>query len=88
MTGAGCIFRDQLDASPIEGGDDLGQSIDHASHVPFARLHALDRRQRHARQIGQRLLVNAKQSAAGAHASAPPMRPASCSSWGITPEIL
>src|SRR3546814_6107562 len=49
--GAGAVLADQLDAGHFDRRDHLAQRINDAAHVSGARFHALDRRQRHARQL-------------------------------------
>src|SRR5580704_17642577 len=51
------IGADELDTRGVEGLDHLRERVDDASYVAFARLHPLDRRQRHARQLGKLPLV-------------------------------
>src|SRR4029078_4921173 len=58
---------DELDPCAIEGGDDFGQSVDHPAHGAFTGLHALNRRQRNSRKIGQCLLVDPQQRPPGPH---------------------
>src|SRR5579885_995360 len=65
--GARRIVADELDPGPLEGLDHLGERVDDATHGALARLHPLDRRPRHARQLRQLPLVDAEESVSGAH---------------------
>jgi hypothetical protein len=63
---AASVFANQFDTGGFEGGHDLDQGVDIAADVAVARLHPLDRRQGNARALGERLLVQANQSASRA----------------------
>ena len=66
---AGGILSDQLDPCPLEGLDDLCQSVDDPPDIPFAGFHPLNRRQGDARHFRELALINAKQGASGPHLS-------------------
>src|SRR6185312_14612722 len=63
---ASTVFADELDTGRVQSVDDLRQGVHDAPHIAFARLHALDGRQRHPRHGGQRSLIDSNQSAGGA----------------------
>src|SRR3546814_1993791 len=65
--GAGAVLADQLDAGHFDRRDHLAQRINDAAHVSGARFHALDRRQRHARQLRQGALVDSEQGPCRPH---------------------
>jgi hypothetical protein len=51
----------QLDASFVQGCDQLHERVDVASDRIFARLHSLDRRKRQSRKLGEEALVHVEQ---------------------------
>src|SRR5215470_4185094 len=63
-------LADQLNAGGAKRIDELHQRIDIAADDAVARFHALDGRQRQARALGQRLLVDAQQGPGRPHLSA------------------
>jgi hypothetical protein len=62
-----CAITDEFKTRSIESLDNLGQSINDAADVALARFHSLDSRQRDASQFRECLLIDAEQSAGGAH---------------------
>ena len=63
------LRADERVVNLLKGLDHLGEGVDHSAHIPLARLHALDRRQRHAGKFGELALVDAGNRARGAHLS-------------------
>jgi len=51
----------QLDASFVQGCDQLHERVDVASDRILARLHSLDRRKRQSRKLGEEALVHVEQ---------------------------
>jgi hypothetical protein len=58
---------DQRNAGLVERVDQLHQRFDVAAHDVIARLHALDRRQRQAGELGECALVDSEQSPSRPH---------------------
>jgi hypothetical protein len=55
------VFPDQFDTGAIERADHLHHRIHDAAHRTLARLHALDRRQGHARHFRQGFLIDTQE---------------------------
>src|SRR5437868_1653372 len=61
------VLTDQLDPGAIQGFNNPCQRLDDAANIADACLHPLDRRQRDARELSQRLLVDAEQGSRRSH---------------------
>lgn len=60
------VLTNQLDTCPVQGIDDLHQTVDNTAYIPDTGFHSLNSRNRNSCHIGQGFLIDTKKGTRGA----------------------